>query len=207
MGVNVQCSLPANVGISDASEVIGILAGLPVETIFVSGGKYKEDWSYDTVPGVTIKGNVTSPTMADISIKGDLIDGEKLHYYYWHFEGSNGSRSFSPKSTPFWIAICKGLVEFFGGELVYNDCSDSICDYRKVSRYSNDSEGFRFDDGEDLYTNMQERKRRIKPLTLDDLRAVREHASYQTPEVFEEEKNNSEFYALLGSREEGNNNV
>jgi len=188
MGINVKCTLPANVQVRDASEVMGILAGLPIKDNYVKGRYGQEDWSYPTVPGVEVKGNVNSPTMADVFIKGDLIDGEKSHFWYWHFEGHSGTRAFDPKSTAFWIAVCKGLVDFFGGELIYNDCSDSICDYRKASRYSNDSEGFRFDSGDDLYNSMNKRKHNLKPLTLDDLKAVHHLAAYQTPEIFEEKE-------------------
>jgi len=192
MGVNVICTLPADVQVQDASDVMGILAGLPMETKFVDGEKFGQTYSqtnsYARMPGVTVKGLVDSPTIADIIMTGDMIDGEQIHCYYWHFEGSGGTRSFGPKSTAFWIAICKGLVDFFGGELVYNDCSDSICDYKKAPRYSNDNEAGRFDNGDDLYESMQERKHNLKPLTLDDLKAVHQYAAYQTPDIFEKKE-------------------
>jgi len=192
MGVNVDCKLPADVQVRDAADVMGILAGLPMETKFVDrktfGKVYSQANSYERMPGVTVKGLVDSPTMADITLTGDMIDGEQTHFYYWHFEGPGGTRSFGPKSTAFWIAMCKGLVDFFGGELVYNDCSDSLCDYKKAPRYSNDNEGGRFDSGDDLYDSMQERKHNLKPLTLDDLKAVHKYAAYQTPEIFEEKE-------------------
>jgi len=192
MGVNVKCTLPADVQVRDAAEVMGILAGLPMETKFVDretfGKAYSQTNSYERMPGVAVKGLVNSPTMADIILTGDMIDGEQIHFYYWHFEGQGGTRSFGPKSTAFWIAICKGLVDFFGGELVYNDCSDSLCDYKKSPRYSNDNEGGRFDSGDDLYDSMQERKHNLKPLTLDDLKAVHKYAAYQTPEIFEKKE-------------------
>jgi len=185
MGVNVQCTLPADVTVKDASEVMGLLAGLPIKEEYIEGRNGSEGWYYVTVPGVKIE-NTRSLTMVDIVLQGDLIDGESNHYYYWHFEGHNGTRSFGPKSTAFWIAVCTRLVDFFGGELVYNDCSSSLCDYRKAPRYNNSHEGFMYDHGDDLYHSMNERKRNIKPLTLDDLKAVHQYASYQTPEIFEE---------------------
>tara|TARA_R110000824_G_scaffold52052_11_gene144737 strand:+ start:2135 stop:2749 length:615 start_codon:yes stop_codon:yes gene_type:complete len=199
MGVNVQCILPADVKVKDASEVMGILAGLPIKEEYIGGRNGKEGWYHVTVPGVEVK-NTGSISMVDILLKGDLIDGEPNHYYYWHFEGQGGTRYFGPKSTAFWIAVCKGLVDFFGGELIYNDCSSSVCDYSRISRHSNSTDGFRFDHGDDLYHFMNERKRNLKPLTLDDLKEVHEHAAYQTPEIFEV-KDNSEWYALLGKQE------
>ena len=42
-----------------------------------------------------------------------------------------------------------------------------------------------YDHGDDLYHSMNERKRNLKPLTLDDLKEVHQYASYQTPEIFE----------------------
>ena len=71
------------------------------------------------------------------------------------------------------------------GELIYNDCSDSLCDYRRTPRYNNNTEGFRSDFGDDLFLSMRERKRNLTPLTLEDLKAVHKHAAYQTPEIFE----------------------
>lgn len=184
MGVNVQCTLPADVKVKDASEVMGILAGLPIKEEYIDG-RNGNGWYHVTVPGVEVN-STSSITMADIFLKGNLIDGEPNHYYYWHFEGHNGTRSFGPKSTAFWIAVCKGLVDFFGGELIYNDCSSSVCDYSRISRYSNSTDGFRFDHGDDLYQAMNERKRAIKPLTLEDLQEVHHLAAYQTPEIFEQ---------------------
>tara|TARA_B100000949_G_C14214101_1_gene421556 strand:- start:557 stop:1132 length:576 start_codon:yes stop_codon:yes gene_type:complete len=184
MGVNVTCTLPADVKVKDASEVMGILAGLPIKEEYIEGRNGQEGWYYVTVPGVEVT-RTSSLAMVDILIKGDLIDGQSNHYYYWHFEGHNGTRSFGPKSTAFWIAVCKGLVDFFGGQLIYNDCSSSLCDYRKASRYSNSTDGFMYDHGDDLYYSMNQRKRNLKPLTLADLKAVHQYASYQTPEIFE----------------------
>ena len=184
MGVNVQCTLPGDVRVGDASEVMGILAGLPLKEEHFKGRHGSEGWYYLTVPGVKIVGT-SIPTMVDIILTGDLIDGQPNHYYSWHFEGHDGTRSFGPKSTAFCIAVCKGLVDFFGGELIYNDCSDSLCDYRRTPRYNNNTEGFRRDAGDDLFRSMQERKRNLTPLTLEDLKAVHKHAAYQTPEIFE----------------------
>ena len=42
-----------------------------------------------------------------------------------------------------------------------------------------------YDHGDDLYHSMNERKRNLKPLTLDDLKEVHQYAAYQTPEIFE----------------------
>ena len=192
MSVNVICELPADVRVSDASEVIGILAGLPIvekhhlrsngplgiPTLVVEPTEDTD--TYLTVPGVKVVGNHAIPEMADITLNGDLVDGEKEHLCYWHFESDNGtSRSIRPKSTAFWISICKGLVDFFGGELIYADCSSSSCDYKRDALYSNNTED------DTVYEEMETRKRNIKPLTLEDLKEVHSLAGYDTPEIFE----------------------
>tara|TARA_Y100000310_G_scaffold343303_1_gene450278 strand:- start:449 stop:1126 length:678 start_codon:yes stop_codon:yes gene_type:complete len=172
MGVNVHTKLPADVRLEDAADVIGILAGLPIIN----------DASYLRVDGVKVQGaanGTAMPQIAEMYFRGAMVDGEIDHFGLWHFEGPGGTRSFNPASTPFWIAICRRLVDFFGGELVYYDISDSLCDYRKIPRFSNDVEDHY--GGDDLFFRMQERKRNLKPITLEELADAEDNVIEKNP--------------------------
>jgi len=173
MGVNVHTKLPADVRLKDAADVIGILAGLPLIN----------DASYRRVEGVRIEGKSKGgmPHLAEMHFEGKMVDGESVHFGLWHFEGPGGTRSFNPTSTPFWIAVCRRLVDFFGGELVYFDISGSLCDYRKLPRFSNDVED-RYG-GHDLFLRMEERKRNLKPITLEELADAESEVIEKTPQV------------------------
>ena len=178
MGVNVHCKLPADVRVDDAADVIGILAGLPIvdhhiinpqgfilDFAFHVPEATEETNTYSTVAGVKIDGCNGFP-MVDITLNGDMVDDTQAHHWYWHFEGDNGTRTFNPPTTGFWIAVCRGLVDFFGGEMIYADCGDSLCDYRQQAIHSNET------DNDMVYEQMQYRKRHLTPLTKADL----EHA-------------------------------
>ena len=167
MGVNVICTLPADVQVRYAADVIGVLAGLPTEEDHSCG------FLSVSVPGVTVEAS-SSPSLAQIMLEGQLIDGEEAHMGYWHFEGSGGRRTFNPTSTPFWIALCSKLVDFFGGELVYADCSDSLCDYRVTQRFTCDM------DDDAIFEASQERLRTLEPLTSDAIEACENMAAYRT---------------------------
>jgi len=186
MGVTIQCSLPADVNIEDGAEVIAILAGLPLETITTGPTAFdNQTFSCEKVKGVRIEpgtpkdSNIFLP-LAVITLSGEMIDGSDIHHVYWHFEGLNGTKSINPESTPFWIAICKGLVDFFGGEMIYRDYTTSLCDYKQPSRHSNQTEARNIDVSNDLYEQMAERKRNLKPITIDDIRDAEQHANYDS---------------------------
>ena len=176
MGVNVHCKLPGDVRVDDAADVIGILAGLPIvdhHTIRDQLGfaihvpeATEETETYSTVAGVKINGCSQGFPMVDITLDGNMVDDTQAHHWYWHFEGDNGTRFFNPPTTGFWIAVCRGLVDFFGGEMIYADCGDSLCDYRQQAIHSNET------DNDMVYEQMQYRKRHLTPLTKSDL----EHA-------------------------------
>lgn len=109
----------------------------------------------------------------DAGDDGRLVDGERCHSVLYFFEGTKkGERMMIPPSTDFWIAIGKGLVEFFGGTLDYNDCDDSDVDFKRAARKDIHAEG-----NEEWYS-LQERKLAVKPLTKADLEATRKVASY-----------------------------
>ena len=203
MGVNVHTKLPADVRLNDAADVIGILAGLPINE--ESGYLLVDGVRINSVDGGKREGKYFGgmPGMAEMHFEGDMVDDEDLHFGLWHFEGSGGTRFFGPRSTPFWIAICRRLVDFFGGELVYYDISGSLCDYRKIPRFSNDVE----DEygGSDLFLRMAERKRNLKPITLEELADAESEVIEKKPIVpapppaFERERMNGGLTASAAS--------
>lgn len=123
MGVDCRIYLPPDTRVGDVAKVLGLLAGLPGELKPLggaSGGIYLD------VPGAQVKSSEPVPECAAIHF-GD-------HYVLYHFEGDGpgynpaggpASVIMLPPSTPFWCGIAKGLVEFFGGVVDFNDSDDS----------------------------------------------------------------------------------
>jgi len=107
--------LPGGVKIRQVRDVIGILAGLPVRRV------------EKPTPAIWIKvvgvyeENTTQVGFAKIKLAGQMVDGEEKHEVYYDFETPSGEKKISVKSSPFWQAICRRLVEFFGGRLDLND--------------------------------------------------------------------------------------
>lgn len=165
MGVDTKIYLPANVCVRDVADVIAILAGKKAERRDFSTGN--SGWSTE-VDGVKVK-NSSVETCLDIFIEGPFSEAaeavrggqESIHVLY-HMEGSkNGERLLMPRSTPFWKAIGKGLVKFFGGRVDYSDHDDSYCDFYRKPKSAEENHP---SNGEPWY-NLQIRKLKLKPLT------------------------------------------
>lgn len=171
MGVNCNCVVPYRARIKDVAEVIGILAGLRPEESPIAGSSS----FFMRVPGVSVETPVKEmPEMAHIVLKAQpgerLIDGETEHFTSYHFESDSGDGFLMlPRSTPFWIAVMRGVVKFFGGYLFYDDCGDmEEPDFMALEKTdihaTNDAEWDAF----------QRRKFNLKPLTKGDLEACRQ---------------------------------
>lgn len=180
MSVDCNIALPGRVEVDDVANVIGVLAGLPVRLEPLG-----EDSIVSRVDGVKIE---TSDVhgMVQITLSGELADGEHTHFVYYHFEGTfgrstyggrryqhEGVRSLSPRSTPFWVAIAKRLVDFFGGWVDYDDCDDCDLDYSLPERPNispHDGKPW-----EQFHRNVAA----LKPITKQDMKAAAEWASYK----------------------------
>lgn len=185
MSVDCKIELPALAGIDDVCTVMGILAGLPfVREELTTPQKTGTFAGYDTdpywfvkVPGATINTKYSPNGTAQIHLEGPMVDGEEMHhvlYFYEHVSRERTSmRMIMPKSTAFWIAIGKGLVNFFGGVIDYNDCDESYVDYAVEEQYI-------FCDGDpnEKWQEWQERIASVTPLTMADLIETNKHASY-----------------------------
>ena len=172
MGVDCVATFPWRTRVSDVADVIGILAGLPAEQYSIA----KSDGVFMQVNGVKVENCDHQPTMVTIKLDagegGKLVDGEQGHYTFWHFEGQNGP-STMPRSTPFWIAVMRRAVEFFGGTLVYSDCGDMEPDLtfpEQPDIHTEDNPG---------WDAFQLRKLSVKPITKQDMIECREVAAYK----------------------------
>ncbi len=169
MGVNSIILLPPDVHLDDATQVIGILAGLPAEKQTL-GDSY-----CCRVPGA-VAACSCMPEMATITLTGNLVDGDSEHYTTWHWESerARGERLLMPRASAFWIAIGRRLVDFFGGSICYNDCGDLNPNYVSATprRLNNPSDGL-------PWRNFQDEKLRLKPITKAELEEADELASYK----------------------------
>lgn len=172
MGVNIIVKLPSTCSVKNVAKVIGILAGLKAKKQYFSNEGYGVE-----VEGLEINGIVKLPAIAEIVLNGDLVDGEKIHTVFYHFEASDWNGSLiSPRSTPFWIAISKHLVDFFGGQLIYQDCGDQDIDYENPNFGSIDDN--RPSDGDAWYV-LQERFLNLKPITEAEITYFSSVAAYK----------------------------
>jgi hypothetical protein len=83
-------------------------------------------------------------------------------------------RLMMPPSTPFWIAVGKGLCKFFGGRIDYNDCDSTDWDrvYRRPRK--NNSPG----DGEE-WNDFQQAMFDLKPVSVKEMKEANAVAAYQ----------------------------
>lgn len=171
MGTSCRIVLPSDVLIRDVADVMGILAGLPkhMDTLDNSGRQFQ----VCKVNGVKVK-NTTIPEMGQIILEGAMVDGQKAHQVYYHYEGEHGTtRTLSPQSTALWIAIGRGLVYFFGGTMDYQDCDSVRVNFRKPKpRKWNDPESNK------PYDDFQRAMFAVEPLTKADLNACKKWAAY-----------------------------
>lgn len=161
MGVDCRINLPDNVSVRNVASVIGRLAGLPVERF-----QHDQRTWWAKVAGVKVE-TTSVPEMV-------MIRWENRHTTY-HFEYEPGGRLLLPRCTAFWIAIGNRLVDFFGGRVDWNDSDATDWDYEVLDkgREANNPQ-----DGEPWY-DLQKRLMALKPLTHDEIKAMKPHAAYE----------------------------
>lgn len=177
MGVDMRVKLPANVQVENVAKVMGAYAGcIKRKAFFINDPK--NGWS-TVVDGVEVT-NTSVIGMVQINLSGDLFDGAKNHFCFYHFESSNdGSRLMLPRSTAFWIALMTKVVDFFGGSLDYNDCDNNEDDYVVPEKTHEENSP---EDGEAWY-NFQNRVLNIVPVTVEEWHAADKHAAYKIEEM------------------------
>lgn len=173
MGVDINCYLPDSVSIEDAATALARLAGLPIERHEMTTG-----W-YATVPGVATVGLPGLPSCAEIRFERD---GEQRHVL-WHWDANlQGHRLLAPRSTAFWIAVCRGLIDFFGGMMIYNDCNDHTDPATGATRfdYEQPDRGWEANHPStgEPWQRLQERLLALPPLTPEEIRQWDTQAAY-----------------------------
>lgn len=175
MGVNVSVKFPSGVRMSDVATVAAILLGSEKE--WDKNGRW-----INPVPGVQ-RESTSVPEMAYIKLPvkaynnpvADEIrksDGD-LYFLSYHYEsGKHGETSIIPKCTAAKIALCVGLVKFFGGTVDFNDCDSVNINMRKTPR-----KPIAPSDGKP-WVNFQKAMDTIKPLTEKDAERVKKWAAY-----------------------------
>jgi len=185
MGVDCCIRLPHNVRIRDVAKVMGILAGQKISER-EDAKTYGKPFKWFEVEGVELESGVKgleccatiylkNLTGAALAARSD--NGENAHVLF-HFEPSDptpsAGRLLMPRSTNFWIAIGIGLVKFFGGEIDYNDCDNSDCDFKRRAK-SNEQN---CPESDEPWYNMQARMRKLKPITKEEFSDCKQFASY-----------------------------
>jgi hypothetical protein len=165
MGVDTKIMLPGRVRLQDVARVLGALAGCKTEL------KVKPTYVYCQVDDVKVD-NSHTPECANIRWTGGgelKPDGYVMfHYEPCEFDG----RLLMPRSTPWWIAAGKRLVDFFGGKVDFNDCDDVDVDYERPSPGD-----IAPSDGEP-WREFQRRMSEVKAITAEDLAANDKLAAY-----------------------------
>lgn len=181
MGCNVNIYLPPDVHGRDAVKVIGILAGLkPVRKNFDRG-----DGTYVEVPESNEMASSVEG-MSELTIRAPkgstLVDGDEQHNTSFHYSSRRNGKVFNlamPTATPFWCAIGKSLVVWFGGVVQYNDCDVEKAPnvFRSRRFCPTDKYGLLSEDGKswELY---RDELMKIRPLTSLELKRGRKVAAY-----------------------------
>lgn len=173
MGVDCRCYLPAWVRVYDVALVLGILSGLEKskKPLISADGWYTE------VAGVrVVSGGDSQPQCVWIDCA--TVSRPRVGVLY-HFEPSYGKgRLLMPRSRPFWIAACRRLVDFFGGELDYNDCDESDIDYTVPAK---PWEEISPEDGP-AWQALQQRLFDLEPLSEEELAWAQTVAAYPDAE-------------------------
>jgi hypothetical protein len=177
MGVNVKCEFPYGTRIRDVATVAAALLGHKPRHVAVPGSKS----TFARVKGWKFEGVTSDPTLAYMVFDttadnpaAKLIresDGDSYHLLY-HFEGNTGQPLISPKCTAAKIALCAGLVKFFGGTVDFNDCDDKRVNMRVKAkadvRASDDPE----------WSLFQQRILAVQPITAEEISKYKKFASY-----------------------------
>jgi len=180
MGVDIEIYLPAYVRIRDVADVVGRLAGLPIEPLGGGGGFWHVKGAQAVASSV--------PTMALIELKGRcFIDGETHHEMNYHFECSKPEwdgepikgefRHLSARSTPWWCAIGKRLVEIFGGIVDYQDCDSNYTDIVNFKGFVKNRALFTAHDDPE-WSKLKNLIRDVQPITYVDLAEADKVAAY-----------------------------
>ena len=120
MGVNVNAVFPHDVEAHHVGMVLDRLLGGNFDNPFEAS---------EANPSVPQCTNVVISHQAQKNL--DRLRGDRGFHLLFHNNMRSRDQSWvgvgiMPPSNPFWVAACRRLVAFFGGELVVNDCADDV---------------------------------------------------------------------------------
>lgn len=180
MGVDCKIYLPMDVDDRALADAVGILAGLPKKLV-----DHSTYVSCD-VNGVQTKPSHT-PSMGQIILSAPsgkrLVDGEMGHEVNFHWGSRFKGQTWillSPRSTPFWIAVGRRLIDWFGGFIVYSDY-----DEEKGANLSEGKRGHPMDEdgfvphGGEAWTKYQKAASELDPVSDAELRSAWKKAAYR----------------------------
>jgi hypothetical protein len=181
MGCNTHIFLPTDVGPHEVRTVIGILAGLKAERLKFD----RSNGTHVRVTGAEEPGGIYSgfETLLFKAPKGDtLVDGDETHFCNFHrMSRRNGHlwNCLTPTSTPFWCAIGRRLVEWFGGVVEFNDCGSAKAPnvFRRARSCPVDRYGLLPDDGK-AWETYNDALMKLQPLSRIDLKRGWKVAAY-----------------------------
>lgn len=109
-----------------------------------------------------------------ITFDSPVDPDNQFHYTMIHSIHEHGfGWLLGPKSTPYWIAVCRKLVDIFGGALDHNDCDSVENDYFRFERVRGEG-----GEGDNSYLDRQDLLLDLKALTPDEIEACRGFAAY-----------------------------
>ena len=178
MGVNVKCELAAGTRIRDVAMVAAALLGNKAAHSPIAGS----DGIFARVEGVLPFERTSSIEMVYMVLKLDMnnpaaaaiikSDGNPYHLSYHYEAGPLGEPLLMPACTAAKIALCVGLVKFFGGKVLYNDCAAKSPTLRRKPRPDIHAE-----DNPD-WDHFQRRILAVKPLTAADVAKYEKYSGY-----------------------------
>lgn len=165
MGVDTRIKLSPKARLTDVATVAAILLGCKPTLEPLNGTSSHRC----RVKGLETKSSVVE-TCADIVIHPEY--GEARHLLY-HFEfDDDGSRGILLRAYAVNIALGVRLVEFFGGEVDFNDSDDSERDFTaKGLPFCNASDGKEWD-------TLQKAQYELRPITVSEANQYTKHAAY-----------------------------
>ncbi len=165
MSVNSRIFLSSDVRSLDVAKAVAVLAGLPPSS---------------TEHGLTVRGLEPEPLAPGAAVafrlKGAMVDGSTEHRFCVYYESSDvpgHDREISVVSTPFWLAVGKRLIRFFGGALLYADCGNLEPDERMVRLWPYPQQA---DDAGSLA--LASRIFKLEPLTMEEINSAANFSYY-----------------------------
>lgn len=197
MGTNTNIYLPLDVNVELAAKAIGVMLGLPTKFREVrprSMGPNSTYWESD-VRGIRYRrmGSIASHATVEFLFrhpdkKKSLTSGYEAESAYFTLAErcypKIGGENFwnvvgCISSTPFWCALAKNLVDFFGGYAHFEDTDDPKGKnvYRGRRRCPADRAGLIPDDGS-AWSRFHEALTKLTPPTPKEIKAARGVAHY-----------------------------